>query len=85
MKLEYSDTAKKQLKKLDSFTQKRIKKYLAEVVLLDNPRSRGKPLVSNLSGLWRYRVGDYRLICSIEDDRILITVLRLGHRREIYD
>lgn len=53
--------------------------------MLDNPRSRGKALVNNLKGLWRYRVGDWRIICDIVDEEIIINVLELGHRREIYD
>ncbi len=84
MTIEYSAQAKKQLSKLDKPVQIQIKNYLNEVAKLENPRSSGKALVGNLSGKWRYRVGDYRLICEIEDDKILITVLRIGHRKDIY-
>jgi len=61
-------------------------KFLNErVAKLDNPRSVGQALRgSRLGEFWKYRVGDYRLICRIEDDRLLVLVLRLGHRREIY-
>ncbi|MDR3346095.1 MAG: type II toxin-antitoxin system RelE/ParE family toxin [Campylobacteraceae bacterium] len=52
---------------------------------LENPRSRGKALVGNLSGLWRYRVEDYRLICKIEDNHFIILVIEIGHRNSIYD
>ncbi|MDE5797586.1 MAG: type II toxin-antitoxin system RelE/ParE family toxin [Treponemataceae bacterium] len=45
---------------------------------------RHKPLVGDKAGLWRYRVGDYRIICDIQDDKILVTILRIAHRREVY-
>ena len=85
MRLEFSEAARKVFKKIDKTMQKRIKEYLDEVLQLENPRSRGKALTGNLVNLWRYRVGDYRIICDIQDEKILITVLRLGHRKEIYD
>ena len=84
-KVKMTELATKQYLKLDKPIRNQITKFIDKLENIDNPRSRGKPLVSNLSGLWRYRVGDYRLICSIEDDKILITDLRLGHRRENYD
>ena len=55
-----------------------------EIASLDNPRSRGKALTSNLSGLWRYRVGDYRILCRIHDDKLVITVIEIGHRSTVY-
>ena len=85
MRLEFSEAARKAFKKIDKTMQKRIKEYLDEVLQLENPRSRGKALTGNLVNLWRYRVGDYRIICDIQDEKILITVLRLDHRKEIYD
>jgi len=84
LKIEYTSSAKKELKKLDRQIQIKIKNYLNEIASLENPRSRGKALVGNLSHLWRYRVADYRLICDIQDEKILVTVLRIGHRKEIY-
>ncbi len=84
MRIEYSETALKEFKKLDKSIQKRIKNYMFEIAELENPRSRGKVLVENLSGLWRYRVGDIRIVCEIQDEKILITVLRIAHRKEIY-
>lgn len=84
MKIEYTSIAKKELKKLDRQIQIKIKNYLDEIANLENPRSRGKALVGNLSHLWRYRVADYRLICDIQDEKILVTILRIGHRKEIY-
>lgn len=84
MKIEYSATAVKELKKLDKHVQKQILTYMLEVSILDNPRSRGKMLSENLAGLWRYRIGDYRVICEINDERILITILHVAHRKEVY-
>lgn len=83
--VEISPTAQKQLAALDRAAQKRLLDYLSERIDgCKNPRHFGEPLKANLSGLWRYRVGDYRIICSIEDDRIIVLVLNIGHRREIY-
>ena len=84
MKIEFTSIAKKQLSKLDKPIQKQIRKYLDEVALLENPRQRGKGLVGNYAGLWRYRVGDYRLVCEIIDEKIIVTVLRISHRKEVY-
>ena len=51
---------------------------------LEDPRSRGNALVENLKGFWRYRVGDYRVICNINDESLLITAVKIGHRRDVY-
>ncbi|MBE6361649.1 MAG: type II toxin-antitoxin system RelE/ParE family toxin [Treponema bryantii] len=85
MKVEYSESALKQLKKLDGQFQRAIIQEMNEIATLDDPRQRGKALKANLSGLWRYRVGDYRVICDIQDAKILITVLRVGHRKNVYN
>ena len=84
--VELSETAERELAKLDAQHSKRILKFLYQrVAQLDNPRSIGEALHGSEFGeFWRYRVGDYRLICKIEDDRVLVLVLRVGHRREIY-
>ena len=84
MKVILTKASKKQLKKLDSSISKRILDYLEQLELIDNPRSRGKALTSNLAGLWRYRVGDYRILCRIHDDKLIITVIELAHRSTIY-
>ena len=73
----------KQLKKLDKFTQKQTTNYLSSHVT-DNPRQYGKALTANRSGQWRYRIGNYRVIVSIEDDKLIVTALEVGHRKEIY-
>jgi mRNA interferase RelE/StbE len=84
--VELSETATRELSKLDAQHSRRILKFLHErVARLDDPRSLGKALQgSRLGEFWKYRVGDYRLICKIEDDRLIVLVLRVGHRREIY-
>ena len=84
MRIEYTETSRKQLTKLDKTMQKRILDYMDEVGHLENPRSRGKAPVDNMRGLWRYRVGDYRVICEIQDSKIIISVLKIGHRKNIY-
>ena len=68
----------KEFKKLDKFTQKNLEGC-------ENPRILGKGLTSNRSGQWRYRIGDYRLICIIEDKELIILALTVGHRRDIYE
>ena len=75
----------KEFKKLDKYTQLMIKSWIVKNLMnCENPRCLGKALVGNHKGEWRYRIGDYRLICMIEDDRLIITALAVGHRREIY-
>lgn len=85
MKIIFSRQAEKQITKLDKPIQKRIVKYLDEVSKLDSPRTRGKALVGDLIGLWRYRVGDYRILCKIKDSELVIFVVDVGHRKEVYD
>ncbi|WP_443097859.1 type II toxin-antitoxin system RelE family toxin [Treponema succinifaciens] len=84
MNIEFSPLAEKQFLKLDKQIQRQIQKFVLQLKNLENPRSRGKALVGNLSHLWRYRVADYRLICDIQDEKILVTILRIGHKKEIY-
>ncbi len=75
----------KSLKKLDKSTQILIKKYIDNNIQNANdPRAKGKPLRYNLSGYWRYRIGDYRLICEIDDRTITIILIDIGHRKNIY-
>ena len=85
-KIELSAQADRELGKLDPQQSKRILKFLRDrLASLDNPRSIGQALHGSEHGeFWKYRVGDYRLICKIEDQQMLILVLRVGHRREIY-
>ena len=83
--VEYTATALRQLRKLDRATARRIVDYLDDVARLDDPRSRGKALVGDRSGIWRYRVGDYRILCELVDAELLIVALEFGHRGAIYD
>ena len=83
--LLYSKQAIKDLKKLDPYTQKLIKAWIEKNLLnCTDPRAHGKALTANRSGQWRYRIGDYRLICHIDDDKLIILALNVGHRRIIY-
>ncbi len=85
-KIEFSVAADRELSKLDAQHSSRILKFLQErVAKLENPRSIGKALQgSRLGEFWKYRVGDFRLICKIEDNRLVVLVLQVGHRKEIY-
>ena len=84
-KIEVSPIAHKQLEKLDKPIARRIFKFLYErVEKLDDPRQIGERLQGTLSEFWRYRVGEYRIICSLEHDRLVVLVRRIGHRREVY-
>ena len=72
-------------KKLDRYTQRILRGWITKnLIHCENPRAFGKELTENRKGQWRYRIGDYRLICAIEDDRLVILALPIGHRREIY-
>ncbi|MCD8049810.1 MAG: type II toxin-antitoxin system RelE/ParE family toxin [Clostridia bacterium] len=76
----------KEFKKLDKYTQKMLKAWIEKNLQgCENPRAKGKALVENRSGQWRYRIGDYRLICLIKDNELVILALSVGHRREIYE
>ncbi len=75
----------KEFKKLDGFTQRMVKSWIEKnLINCDNPCIHGKALTADKKGLWRYRIGDYRLICIIEDNKLIITALNIGHRREVY-
>lgn len=85
-RIEFDPRAEKELEKLDPEVARRILRFLRErVAVLDDPRSIGEALHGPEPGrFWKYRVGDYRLICHIQDQRITVLVLRVGHRRDIY-
>jgi mRNA interferase RelE/StbE len=83
--IEYTDTAKNVLRKLDKPTARRVVDYMdGRIAPLDDPRSTGKSLTGPLGGLWRYRVGDCRVICDIQDNALRVLVVKLGDRKEIY-
>ena len=85
MKVVFSDKAKKFFLKLDTPIQKQIQKFILKLEGMSDPRASGKMLVGNLLGFRRYRVGDYRLLCRIVDKELVITVVEVGHRKEVYD
>ena len=85
-KVEFTEKAKKFLKKTDKQTAKLITAWIRKnLENCENPRQHGKGLTANLSGQWRYRIGDYRVLAEIQDNRIIILVLEIGHRRDIYE
>lgn len=84
--VEFDDAAAKELRKLDKQVQQEILRYFRERIATDeDPRRFGKPLSRELAGLWRYRVRNYRIICNIEDDKLIVLVLRAGHRKDVYE
>ena len=84
--VEWDDRARRELRRLDASIQRQILRYLRERIVSEaSPRRFGKALTGDRIGLWRYRVGDYRLVCKIEDDQWVVLVLAVGHRREIYE
>ena len=84
-RVEISSTAETQINKLDRQAQRAIVRYLRERVLeAENPRQIGKPLRGEKKGLWRYRVGDFRIICDIRDESKTAVVLAVGHRKDVY-
>ncbi|PKZ29438.1 type II toxin-antitoxin system RelE/ParE family toxin [Campylobacter ureolyticus] len=85
MKVELNDRAKRDFAKLDKHIQIQIFKKLKFIESLNNPKDDGKPLAGNLLGLWRYRSGDYRILAQILDDKLIILVVKISHRKSIYD
>jgi mRNA interferase RelE/StbE len=84
--VEFDERARRELRKLDAQVQQAILHYLRErIAVAADPRRFGKPLRRNLAGLWRYRVEDYRLICRIEDARVVVLVLQVGYRSDVYE
>lgn len=83
--VEYSATAVKQLSKMDAATRKLIRAWIEKnLVGCTDPRAHGKGLTADKSGKWRYRIGNYRILAQIYDDRLVIHVFKVGHRREVY-
>ncbi len=84
-RLHYSQRADKQLSKLDPGVRRVIVAWLNKNIDgYDNPRAAGKGLTAGLSGKWRYRVGDYRVLCEIRDTELVVLAIEVGHRRDIY-
>ena len=84
--VEFDDAAAKELRKLDRQAHSDILRYFRERIATDeDPRRFGKPLSGELTGLWRYRIRDYRIICNIEDDKLTVLVVRASHRKDVYE
>jgi mRNA interferase RelE/StbE len=82
--IEWDERARKELRSLDARIQRRIFSYLRERTK-ENPRNFGKQLSGNMAGLWRYRIEDFRVICRLQDEKLTVFVVAVGHRKEIYD
>jgi len=84
-KIEYTKSALSELKKLDKAEAKKIVSFMSDrIANLDNPRLTGKSLTGNLVDLWRYHIGDYRLICEIKEDKLILICVAAGHRKNVY-
>lgn len=84
--INYSERAVKALRKMDKQNARRIMDFMElRIAALTDPRQSGKPLKGELGEFWRYRVGDYRILCEIRDDELIILAATIGHRREVYD
>lgn len=84
--INYSDRALKSLRKMDKQSARRIVDFMdLRIAVAADPRQSGRPLKGDLGEFWRYRVGDYRILCEIRDDELIILVATIGHRREVYD
>lgn len=83
--VEFDESAARELRRLDRQIQREILNYFRQRIATDeDPRRFGKPLSRELAGLWRYRVRDYRMICNIEDDKLVVLVVRVSHRKDVY-
>ena len=83
--VKYSERAMKILRKMDSYDRAHIKRWIEKNLIgCLEPRIYGKNLIGNQSGMWRYRIGDYRVIANINDEEVIILIVKIGHRKEIY-
>ena len=82
--VETTDQFDREFKKLDRAVQRRVLAHLHDVEGLDDPRQRGKGLAANHAGVWRYRVGDYRILAQFINNTLTVLALRVGHRRDVY-
>ena len=84
-RVEFDRAAARELRKLGTEAERRVLTYLrTRIAGSDDPRRLGQPLTGDRQGFWRYRVGDYRIVASIEDDRLVVLVVTVGHLREVY-
>jgi mRNA interferase RelE/StbE len=85
-RVEFDRDAARDLRKLGAVAERAILRYLRKrIATSEDPRRFGKPLTGDQKGLWRYRVADYRIVAAIEDDRFVVLIVTVGHRREVYD
>jgi mRNA interferase RelE/StbE len=85
-RIEFDSEAARDLRKLGAEPQRLILRYLRQrIATAEDPRRFGRPLTGDLKGLWRYRIGDHRIVASIEDDRLVVLIVTVGHRRDVYD
>ncbi len=82
--IDFTDKADKQLLSLDKKDRERIRAFIKDLAVLPNPRMRGESLTANLSQFWKYRIGKYRLICRIQDEKLLVLVVKIGKRDKVY-
>lgn len=84
-RVEFDRTAARELGRLGTDAERRVLRYLRDrISVAEDPRRLGHALTGDLKGLWRYRVGDYRIVAAIEDNRFVVLVVAVGHRREVY-
>ena len=84
-RIEFEAQALEDFSRLDGAVKKRIQKYIDKIASRDDPRTLGEPLQENLSAYWKYRVGDYRLVAEIQDDRFIVLMLVIDHRSRVYN
>lgn len=84
-RIETSEAFDKSIRKLNRATARRVIAYLEALVDLEDPRQRGRGLIANRSGYWRYRVGDYRILTQLEDNLLIIVAIDIAHRSEVYN
>lgn len=82
--IEFTEEADEQLQRLDKPVRERIRKYVKELEKLPNPKIRAEALKGDLGDFCKYRVGDYRLICQIYEEKLLVLVVKIGHRSKVY-
>nr|CDL66165.1 unnamed protein product [uncultured bacterium] len=83
-RIEFEQKAFEEFSRLDGSVKKQIQKYIDKLATRENPRTLGEPLEANLSAYWKYRIGDYRLVAEIQDNKLVVLMLVVAHRREVY-
>ena len=84
-RIEFEAQALEDFSRLDGAVKKRIQKYIDKIAEREDPRTLGEPLQENLSTYWKYRVGDYRLVAEIQDEKFIVLMLVIDHRRNVYN